>query len=291
MPNSARYDDAFGIATERQRVRPDDEADGEIAEHRRQPRQSAEDDAGHGGQQIEQGQFERRDHRAKGRREGAKANPRIGRSYWTHSPSTVPASSTFDAGRALELARATLDIEARALDALKERQGDGFVAALAAMLACRGRVVVMGMGKSGHVGRKVAATLASTGTPALLRSSRRSEPRRSRHGDARRRRSRDLELGRERRAGRDRAGDQASRRHLHRHDRTRRQQPRPPRRHRHLERGRPGGMPAQPRADGEHDGADGARRRARGRAARRARLSRRGFRALASGRQPRPASS
>ena len=90
----------------------------------------------------------------------------------------MPASSTFDAGRALELARATLDIEARALDALKERQGDGFVAALAAMLACRGRVVVMGMGKSGHVGRKVAATLASTGTPALF-----VHPGEASHGD------------------------------------------------------------------------------------------------------------
>ena len=90
----------------------------------------------------------------------------------------MPASSTFDAGRALELARATLDIEARALEALKERQGDGFVAALAAMLACRGRVVVMGMGKSGHVGRKVAATLASTGTPALF-----VHPGEASHGD------------------------------------------------------------------------------------------------------------
>jgi len=90
----------------------------------------------------------------------------------------VPASPTFDAGRALELARATLDIEARALEALKERQGDGFVAALGAMLACRGRVVVMGMGKSGHVGRKVAATLASTGTPALF-----VHPGEASHGD------------------------------------------------------------------------------------------------------------
>jgi arabinose-5-phosphate isomerase len=90
----------------------------------------------------------------------------------------VPATSAFDAGRALELARATLDIEARALDALKERQGEGFLAALAAMLACRGRVVVMGMGKSGHVGRKVAATLASTGTPALF-----VHPGEASHGD------------------------------------------------------------------------------------------------------------
>ncbi|HEX4232706.1 MAG TPA: KpsF/GutQ family sugar-phosphate isomerase [Caldimonas sp.] len=90
----------------------------------------------------------------------------------------VSASSSFDAGRALELARATLDIEARALDALKERQGEGFVAALRAILACRGRIVVMGMGKSGHVGRKVAATLASTGTPALF-----VHPGEASHGD------------------------------------------------------------------------------------------------------------
>ena len=90
----------------------------------------------------------------------------------------MPALSSFDAERALVLARATLDIEARALDALKERQGEGFVAALAAILACRGRVVVMGMGKSGHVGRKVAATLASTGTPAFF-----VHPGEASHGD------------------------------------------------------------------------------------------------------------
>ena len=90
----------------------------------------------------------------------------------------MPASPAFDAERALTLARATLDIEARALDALKDRQGAGFVAALAAMLACRGRIVVMGMGKSGHVGRKVAATLASTGTPAFF-----VHPGEASHGD------------------------------------------------------------------------------------------------------------
>jgi arabinose-5-phosphate isomerase len=90
----------------------------------------------------------------------------------------VPAPSSFDAERALVLARATLDIEARALDALKERQGEGFVAALRAILACKGRVVVMGMGKSGHVGRKMAATLASTGTPAFF-----VHPGEASHGD------------------------------------------------------------------------------------------------------------
>ena len=90
----------------------------------------------------------------------------------------MPPSPSFDAERALALARATLDIEARALDALKDRQGDGFVAALRAILACRGRVVVMGMGKSGHVARKIAATLASTGTPAFF-----VHPGEASHGD------------------------------------------------------------------------------------------------------------
>ena len=80
----------------------------------------------------------------------------------------VSAKPSFDPERALQLARDTLDIEARALVGLKSRQGEGFIAAVAAMLRCKGRVVVMGMGKSGHVGRKIAATLASTGTPAMF---------------------------------------------------------------------------------------------------------------------------
>jgi len=91
---------------------------------------------------------------------------------------TAATPLSFDAAHALELARATLDIEARALQALKDRQGESFVQALAAILASRGRVVVMGMGKSGHVGRKVAATLASTGTPALF-----VHPGEASHGD------------------------------------------------------------------------------------------------------------
>ncbi len=80
--------------------------------------------------------------------------------------------------RALELAALTFEIEARALLGLAARQGAGFGAAVAAMLACRGRVIVMGMGKSGHVGRKIAATLASTGTPAFF-----VHPAEASHGD------------------------------------------------------------------------------------------------------------
>jgi arabinose-5-phosphate isomerase len=79
-----------------------------------------------------------------------------------------PSYPAFNAERALQLARDTLDIEAQALLSLKARQGSGFTQSCLTMLACAGRIVVMGMGKSGHVGRKIAATLASTGTPALF---------------------------------------------------------------------------------------------------------------------------
>ena len=87
-------------------------------------------------------------------------------------------SHGFDPARVLALAAQTFDIEARALQGLAARQGDGFVGAVQAMLACRGRVIVMGMGKSGHVGRKIAATLASTGTPAHF-----VHPAEASHGD------------------------------------------------------------------------------------------------------------
>ncbi|WP_298832095.1 KpsF/GutQ family sugar-phosphate isomerase [uncultured Piscinibacter sp.] len=87
-------------------------------------------------------------------------------------------SAALDPGRILALARQTFDIEANALLGLKQRQGDSFVDAVGAVLACRGRVVVMGMGKSGHVGRKIAATLASTGTPAMF-----VHPAEASHGD------------------------------------------------------------------------------------------------------------
>ena len=85
---------------------------------------------------------------------------------------------SFDSARALGLAHETLDIEAAAVLGLKRRLGDGFVDAVRVMLAVTGRVVVMGMGKSGHIGRKVAATLASTGTPSFF-----VHPAEASHGD------------------------------------------------------------------------------------------------------------
>jgi arabinose-5-phosphate isomerase len=84
----------------------------------------------------------------------------------------------FDPVRALHMAERTFDIEARALQGLAARQGNAFGEAVQAMLHCTGRVVVMGMGKSGHVGRKIAATLASTGTPAMF-----VHPAEASHGD------------------------------------------------------------------------------------------------------------
>ncbi len=84
----------------------------------------------------------------------------------------------FDAGKALAFARKTFEIEAAAVLGLASRIGPEFAEAVQIMLACQGRVVVMGMGKSGHIGRKIAATLASTGTPAMF-----VHPAEASHGD------------------------------------------------------------------------------------------------------------
>ena len=83
-----------------------------------------------------------------------------------------------DAARALALAREVLTTEAAAITALSTRIGAAFVAAVELILHCQGRVVVCGVGKSGHIGRKLAATLASTGTPAFF-----VQPTDASHGD------------------------------------------------------------------------------------------------------------
>jgi arabinose-5-phosphate isomerase len=83
-----------------------------------------------------------------------------------------------DSKRLVEMGRDALRIEARAVDALVDRLGEDFERACRMLLACTGRVVVSGMGKSGHVGGKIAATLASTGTPAFF-----LHPAEASHGD------------------------------------------------------------------------------------------------------------
>ncbi|MSQ65327.1 MAG: KpsF/GutQ family sugar-phosphate isomerase [Limnohabitans sp.] len=78
----------------------------------------------------------------------------------------------------LALARQTMEIEAQAILSVQRQLGDQFVHAVQGVLSVKGRVVVMGMGKSGHIGRKIAATLASTGTPAFF-----VHPAEASHGD------------------------------------------------------------------------------------------------------------
>jgi len=88
------------------------------------------------------------------------------------------AFPSFNAEQALRLGRETFDIEAAALQGTGGRLGAVFVQAVQRVLATSGRVIVMGMGKSGHVGRKIAATLASTGTPSFF-----VHPAEASHGD------------------------------------------------------------------------------------------------------------
>lgn len=87
-------------------------------------------------------------------------------------------NQTIDDKRLMELGRQVLDTEAEAVRALAGRVAEGFAGACRQMLGCEGRVVVTGMGKSGHIGAKIAATLASTGTPAFF-----VHPGEASHGD------------------------------------------------------------------------------------------------------------
>ena len=68
----------------------------------------------------------------------------------------------------IKIAHDVIDVETQAVCGLKDRIGNQFVRACHTLMACRGRIVVTGMGKSGHIGGKIAATLASTGSPAFF---------------------------------------------------------------------------------------------------------------------------
>ncbi len=94
------------------------------------------------------------------------------------APAPAPPTPEAEAERLRALGLAVLETEAEALLGLRARIGDAFVAACRHMLACSGRIVVVGMGKSGHIGGKIAATLASTGTPAFF-----VHPGEASHGD------------------------------------------------------------------------------------------------------------
>ena len=81
-------------------------------------------------------------------------------------------------GTALELARRVLAIEADAVRAMIARLDERFLAAVSLILSCKGRVIVSGIGKSGHIARKIASTMSSTGTPAYF-----VHPAEASHGD------------------------------------------------------------------------------------------------------------
>jgi len=83
-----------------------------------------------------------------------------------------------DRNAILSLGRAVIESEAGAVEALFERIDERFVAACQSMLVCKGHIIVIGVGKSGHVANKIAATLASTGTPAFF-----VHPAEAGHGD------------------------------------------------------------------------------------------------------------
>ena len=89
-----------------------------------------------------------------------------------------PASIDLNPDAIVRNARTVIATEAAAVNALESRIGPDFVAACRLILGCKGRVIVSGMGKSGHIARKIAATLASTGTPAFF-----VHPGEASHGD------------------------------------------------------------------------------------------------------------
>ncbi len=94
------------------------------------------------------------------------------------NPAPTPLKDPDHAEKMRALGRAVLEIEARAVLTLADRLDEGFARACGFMLRCRGRIVVLGMGKSGHVAGKIAATLASTGSPAFF-----VHPGEASHGD------------------------------------------------------------------------------------------------------------
>jgi arabinose-5-phosphate isomerase len=90
----------------------------------------------------------------------------------------LPAQETHDADALVASGRRVVEVERKALADLQSRIGPDFARACELLLACRGRVVCTGMGKSGHIATKIAATLASTGTPAFF-----LHPGEASHGD------------------------------------------------------------------------------------------------------------
>jgi D-arabinose 5-phosphate isomerase GutQ len=185
----AQVPHALVVLRQRERVRADQHARRQVAQHRRQLERTADHHADHCGQQVHQREIERGHGpmlaRAMHTRIRGIARPCRGAAQAAGRPTDkIRAMSTrppqaFAADReALRLAQDHLRHRGRRRAGPEVAHRPSFVAAVHQILAVRGRVVVMGMGKSGHVGRKVAATLASTGTPAMF-----VHPAEASHGD------------------------------------------------------------------------------------------------------------
>ena len=207
-------------------------------------------------------------------------------------PTPLTAAPEIERARTLiASAVRTLETEAAGVTALSAAIHDGlgqaFVAAVELIRSVRGRLIVTGMGKSGHVGRKIAATFASTGTPAYF-----VHPSEASHGDLGMITADDVIMAISW------SGETAELKDLTDYSRrfkigliavtsNPRLDARRRRRHRAGAAAGARGLPAQPRADDVDADAAGARRRARDRAARKPRLHRAEIRRAASGRQAR----
>src|SRR6266550_2597501 len=163
-----------------ERMRADCNANDEIAEDRRKAKKTAGNDHDDGRRQQQQNELQCLWHRESSAHRSPDANVAQRRSSarrgWAilarmsapiRAAEPVPAVG-IEPERVLKLARDVLATEAAAIRALEARLGAAFLAAARALFECRGRVVVTGIGKSGHIARKLAATLASTGTPAFF---------------------------------------------------------------------------------------------------------------------------
>lgn len=105
-------------------------------------------------------------------------SPRPAENVQTEFATVVPVDCALSEDRVLRLAQDVLQIEAEAITALQARLDSDFMRAIELLLNCSGRVVVSGIGKSGHIAHKLAATFASTGTPAFF-----VHPAEASHGD------------------------------------------------------------------------------------------------------------
>ncbi len=163
-------------------MRSDDDADEKIAQQRRQLQNPENHHDRYRGRKQHKHQFEdsvaHPSHVGKIRGQRTLAQRFSAAGYHELYSTAMTKLGNIDSRQALEAGRRVLEIEARAVLGLAHRLDENFVRAAEIVFGCKGRVVVSGMGKSGHVARKIASTLASTGTPAFF-----VHPAEASHGD------------------------------------------------------------------------------------------------------------